>query len=165
MALANRLACYVSVHENTSCPASCFIHLVGNLFLVLEWKVDKVVKLGTHKDGNGRFVETSALAIPLLDAVQRTLAGQVEHEENGHSIVTHKGQHVDEFTLTTQIPNGKGDFSIPDRNCLLHKVDTQCLDVIFVPASLNVFDHERRLADLRISNHSDFDHDMVTAVG
>jgi hypothetical protein len=40
----------------------------------------------------------------------------------------------------------------------ISKTRTQRLDIVFVEASLDVFDHETRLAYLRVSNHPDFDH-------
>lgn len=38
---------------------------------------------------------------------------------------------------------------------------TQGLNVIFIPASLDIFDHQTRLANLGIPNHSDFDHNTA----
>lgn len=124
-----------------------------------------MVVLGADQDGDGRLVESAPLAIPLLDAVERALARQVKHEEDGDGVVTHQRQHVDKLALATQVPDGKGDFSVSDGNGLLHKVDAQRLDVVLVPAALDVLDHERRLANLRIAHHADLDHDVVAAVG
>jgi hypothetical protein len=36
---------------------------------------------------------------------------------------------------------------------------TKCLNVIFVPAALNVFHHQTSLANLRISDHADLNND------
>ena len=35
---------------------------------------------------------------------------------------------------------------------------TECLDVILVPAALNILDHQAGLADLRVSDHAHLDH-------
>lgn len=35
---------------------------------------------------------------------------------------------------------------------------TKCLDIILVPAALDIFDHQASLADLCVSNHADLDH-------
>lgn len=140
-------------------------YLIGNLLLVLDWKVDKVVVLCADQDGNCRLVESAALAIPLLDAVERALARQVKHEEDSDCVIAHQRQHVDKLALAAQVPDGKGDFGVADGNGLFHEIDTQRLDVVLVPASLHVFDHERRLADLGIANHADLDHHVAPAVG
>src|SRR5690625_1470854 len=42
---------------------------------------------------------------------------------------------------------------------------TQCLDIVFVPASLHIFHHQTRLANLRVSNHPDLDHNTVPVRG
>lgn len=131
----------------------------------MDGKVDKVVVLGADQDGDSRLVESAPLAIPLLDAVESALARQVKHEEDGDGVVAHQRQHVDKLALAAQVPDGKGDFGVADGNGLLHKVDAQRLDVVLVPAALDVLDHERRLANLRIAHHADLDHDVVAAVG
>lgn len=100
-----------------------------------------MVILCTNQDGNGRLVEAPALAVPLLDAIQCALARQVEHEQDSDGIVTDEGEHVDEFALATEIPDGKGDFSVADGDGLFHKVDAKGLDVVFVPTTLDVLDH------------------------
>ena len=57
------------------------------------------------QEWNGGLVEAPALTVPLFDGVECALAGQVEHEEDCDGIITDKGQHVDEFALTAQIPD------------------------------------------------------------
>lgn len=118
-----------------------------------------------YQDGNGRLVESSPLAIPLLDAVQRALAGQVEHEEDGHGVVTHERQHIDELALAAKIPDAESDLGVADADGLFHEVDAQSLDVVFVPAAFNIFHHQTCLADLCVTDHADLDHDMVAPVG
>jgi hypothetical protein len=39
------------------------------------------------------LVEPPSLPVPLFDTVQRRLASQVEHEQDGHRVVGHEGQH------------------------------------------------------------------------
>ena len=124
-----------------------------------------MVVLGANKNGNRRLIEPPALPVPLLDAVERALAGKVKHEENGDGIVAHEGQHVDEFALAAQVPDGKGNFRVANGNGLFHEIDTECLDVVLVPAALDVLDHERSLANLRVANHANLDDDVVSAVG
>jgi hypothetical protein len=155
-------------------------HLCANFFLILPWKIDKVVVLGADEEGNGGLVETPALTIPLFDAVESAFPSQVKHEENCHCIITDEWQHVDEFALSTKVPYRKGDLSIPNRDGLLHKVDTciplvsafkavflqvstKGLNVVFVPAALDVFDHQTCLADLRIPDHANL-YDDTTLV-
>jgi hypothetical protein len=69
-------------------------------------------------------IESSGLPIPLLNAQQGRLSGEVEHQEDGHCIVTNKGQHADEFPLPTKIPNAKCDLSIAKGDCFFHKIHT-----------------------------------------
>lgn len=66
------------------CKSFC---LIAYLFLLFSWKVDEMVVLGAYKERDGGFVKTSALPIPLLDAIQGALPCEVEHEEDGNSIV------------------------------------------------------------------------------
>lgn len=40
---------------------------------------------------------------------------------------------------------------------------TQCLNVVLIEAALHVFDHETRLAYLRIADHADFDDNAAAA--
>lgn len=124
-----------------------------------------MIVLCAYEDGNGRLVESSPLAIPLLDAVQRALAGQVEHEQDGHGIVTHERQHIDELALAAKIPDAEGDLGIADADGLFHEVDAQSLDVVFVPAAFDVLDHQTCLSNLCIADHADLDHDMIAPVG
>lgn len=98
--------------------------LEGNFLLILAREVDKVIILGTNQERNGSLVETTALAIPFFDRIERALACQIKHEQNGNSVIADQWQHIDEFALTTQIPDGESDFRIPDRNGLFHEVDT-----------------------------------------
>lgn len=99
-------------------------YLQRNLLLILAREVDKVVIFGTNQEWDGGFIKTTALAIPLLDGVQGALPSEIEHEEDGHGVVTHKRQHVHKLALTTQIPDGKCDFGVANRDGLFHKVDT-----------------------------------------
>lgn len=50
-----------------------------------------MVVLGTDEEWDGGLVEAAALTIPLLDAIEGTLAGQVEHKEDGDGVVTDQG--------------------------------------------------------------------------
>ena len=136
-----------------------------------------MVVLGSNQERDGGLVEAAALSVPLFDAVEGGFAREIEHEEDGDCVVADEGQHVDEFALSTQIPDAEGDFGVPDANRLLHEVHpcaimlvvlsqwlvllgghTQCLDVVLVPAALDVFDHQTRLAYLSVSHHAYFDH-------
>jgi hypothetical protein len=92
--------------------------------LLLTRKVHKVIVLCADQERYRRLIESSSLAVPLLDGIECALPCQVEHEEYGHSIVTHQRQHVYELALATQIPDRERDFCVPDRNGLLHEVDT-----------------------------------------
>lgn len=123
-----------------------------------------MVILGTDKNGNGRLVEPSALPIPLLDTVECALPREIKHEQDGDSVVAHERQHVDKLSLTTKIPDAEGDFSVAYADSLLHEIDTQRLDVVLIPATLDVFDHQARLADLCIAHHADLDNHMVPAI-
>lgn len=163
MALANRRA-WIRQH-GPFCHAATGPYLIGNLLLVLNGKVDKMVVLCADEDGNGRLVEASALAVPLLDAVEGALSRQVKHEEDGDGVVANEGQHVDKLALAAQVPDGKGDFRVANGYRLFHEIDAQRLDIVFVPAALDVLDHERRLADLGIAHHADLYDDVVAAVG
>lgn len=108
-------------------------YLIRYLLLLLAREVDKVVVLCADQKRDGSLVETASLSVPLLDGIQCAFSRQVEHEEYGNSIVANQRQHVHEFTLTTQIPNGKGDLCVPDRNGLFHEVDAcGCQNLQFV---------------------------------
>lgn len=117
-------------------------HLVGNFLLVLDWKVDEMIVLCADENGNGRLVEASSLSVPLLDAVESTLASQIKHEENGHGVVADQRQHIDKLALTAQIPDGKSNLRVADGNRLFHKVDSKRLDIVLVPAAFDILDHE-----------------------
>jgi len=82
-----------------------------------------MVVFGANQERDGGFVEAAALAIPFLDAVEGGFAGEIEHEEDGDGVVADEGKHVDEFALAAEIPDGEGDFCIPDADCLFHEVD------------------------------------------
>ena len=98
--------------------------LVRDLFLLLAREVDEMVILCSDQKGNGSFVETSALSVPLLDRIECALSCQVEHEENGHGVVAYQGQHIDKFSLATQVPDREGDFCVSYRDSLLHEIDS-----------------------------------------
>jgi hypothetical protein len=44
-------------------------YLVGDLFLLLSWKVDKVIVLCANQERDGSLVEAASLPVPLLDGV------------------------------------------------------------------------------------------------
>jgi hypothetical protein len=121
----------------------------------------------------GYLIEAPCLPIPLLDGVECGLATEVEHEQYCNGIVTDEGQHIDKLSLATEIPYGERYLCVADADCLLHKVDacvsparevdTKCLYIIFIKGSLDVFDHETRLANGRVANHADLDHDTASA--
>ena len=46
---------------------------------------------GADENRDGSLVEAATLTVPLLDAVQGTLASQVKHEKNRYSIVADEG--------------------------------------------------------------------------
>ena len=139
-------------------------YLIRDLLLVLPGKVHKVVVFGAYQDRDGGLVEAAALAVPLLDAVQGALPGQVEHEEDGDGVVADEGQHVDELALAAEVPDAEGDLGVADADGLLHEVDAEGLDVVLVPAALDVLDHQTGLAYLGVAHHAHLDDDMVAAV-
>lgn len=100
------------------------LRLQTDLFLLLSWKVDKVIVLGTNQEWNGGLVEASSLSVPFFDRVEGTLPSEIKHEEDGYCIVADKWEHIHEFPLSTKIPDGKGDFRVSYADCLLHEVDT-----------------------------------------
>lgn len=88
--------------------------MIGYLLLLLPREIYKVVVLCPHQKGDCSFVETAPLTVPLLDGVQRAFAGEVEHEENGDSIIADERQHIDELALASEIPYREGDLRVPD---------------------------------------------------
>ena len=73
-----------------------------------------MVVLRADQERDGGFVEASPLAVPFLDGIEGALSGQVEHEEDGDGVVADEGQHVDEFALPAEIPDGECDFRVAD---------------------------------------------------
>lgn len=93
------------------------------------------------QERDGSFVEAATLAIPFLDGVEGGFAGEVKHEKDGDGVVADEREHVDEFALAAEIPDGKGDFCIPDADGLFHEVDAWCLvsiSVMYVDINVNV---------------------------
>lgn len=56
--------------------------------MVLPWEVDEMVVFRSNEERNSCLIETSSLPIPLLDRIKGALAGEVEHEEDGNSVIT-----------------------------------------------------------------------------
>ena len=152
--------------------------LVRNLLLFFSREIDKMVVLCPDEERDGGLVEAPTLPVPLFDRVERALPRQVKHEENGHGVVANQGQHVDKLTLAAEVPNRKGDFSVSYGDGLLHEVHpyiksdalspdlmsrnrTQCLDVVFVPASFYIFHHQAGLANLCVADHANLDNDAA----
>lgn len=99
-------------------------YLGADLFLILFGKADKMIVLGANQERDSSLVEASPLPIPLLDAVECALPCQIEHEQDGNGIIAHEWQHVDKLSLTSEIPDGEGDFCVSDRDGLFHEIDT-----------------------------------------
>lgn len=99
-------------------------YLIADLFLIFSWEIDKVVIFGADEERDGSLIKSSTLSVPLFDTVEGGFPSQVEHEEDGDGIVADERQHVDEFPLTTEIPNRKSDLCVSYRDGLFHKVDT-----------------------------------------
>lgn len=126
MAFANRLAFFFFYHLAKTHPPHLIripTYLDRDFFLVLPGKVDELIIFGADKERNGCLVEPATLAIPFLDRIQRTLPGQIEHEEDGDGVIANKRKHVHEFSLPTQVPDRECDFRIPDRDGLFHEID------------------------------------------
>ena len=64
--------------------------LQTNLLLLLLREIDKVVVLCANQKRYSRLIESSTLAIPLLDRIQCALAREIEHEEDGYCVVTYQ---------------------------------------------------------------------------
>jgi hypothetical protein len=62
-------------------------HLIRDFLLFLPRKVDKVVVLCADQERDGSLIETSSLAVPLFDRVERALAREVKHEEDGDGVI------------------------------------------------------------------------------
>lgn len=167
IALANRRACYAGVLAGRyfACSQVRVTDLIRDLLLVFSRKIDKVVIFGADQERDGSFIESPALSVPLLNAVEGALPREVEHEENGHGVVAHQGQHIHKLPLAAKVPDGEGDLGIADGDGLLHEVDTQSLDVVFIPTALDVLDHQRGLPDLGVAHHADLDHHAVLIAG
>lgn len=120
MALANRLA-YSDQHLATWHRTPTYLN--RNLLLVFAREIDKMVILCANQERDGGLVEPPALAVPFLDRIESALPGEIEHEQNGNSVVTHQRKHVDKLPLATKIPDRKGNFRIADGDCLFHEVD------------------------------------------
>jgi hypothetical protein len=124
IAFANRFALMVSfIRERKG------TYLIRDLFLFVNRKVDECIVLCADQKWNGRLVKATPLSVPLLDAVERALAREVKHEKNSDCIIAYERQHVDEFALTAEIPDGKGDFGIANGYRLFHKVHTYTISM------------------------------------
>ena len=100
------------------------LRLQGDFFLLFLGEIDEVVIFRSYQERDGGLVEAAALTVPFLDGVECRFAGQVKHEEDGDGVVADQWQHVDEFALSTQIPDGESDLGVSNRNGLLHEIDT-----------------------------------------
>lgn len=114
MALANRRALSASAHYIPSGAGLGYTDLCADLFLIFLGKADEMIILGANEKGNGSLVESSPLPVPFLDTVQSALSCQVKHEQYCDRIITDQRQHVDEFSLSTEIPDGERDLGVPD---------------------------------------------------
>lgn len=97
--------------------------LQTDFLLLFAREVDEMVVFGADEERDGGLVEASALSVPFFDAVECGFACEIEHEEDGDGVVAHEWQHVDEFSLASQIPDGEGDFCVSDCDGLFHEVD------------------------------------------
>lgn len=86
--------------------------LDGDLFLIFTGEINKVIIFGANQEWDGGFIEATALTVPLLDRVERTLASEIKHKQDCDGVIADKGQHVNKLALTTQIPDREGDFSV-----------------------------------------------------
>ena len=83
-----------------------------------------MIIFSANKEWDRRLVKPSPLPIPLFNAVKSTLPSQIEHEQDGHRVIADEGEHVDKFSLTSEIPDREGDFRVSNGYSFLHKVHT-----------------------------------------
>ena len=103
IALANRLA-YVTVRIILTEYKALSPYLVRYFFLILTREIDEVVIFSAHQKRDSRLIETSTLTIPLFNRVQCTFPGEIKHEQYCYRVVANKRQHIDKFSLASQIP-------------------------------------------------------------
>lgn len=126
--------------------------------LLVHAQARKDVKLGSNEERDKHLVEAARLPIPLLDALQRRAPRQVEHEQDRRAVRTHKRDHLVELVFAaTEVEDGERDRALAQRDDLLHEVDAQRLDVVLLELVLHVLDHERRLANVRVAEHTHFE--------
>lgn len=87
-------------------------HLDGYFLLILPRKVYKMIVLGANQERNCRLIESTALSIPLLDRVERAFPGEIKHKQYRNGIITNQREHINEFSLSAQIPNRESDFGV-----------------------------------------------------
>lgn len=148
-----------------SCTLIKSPYLVGDFLLLFPREIDEVIVLGANQNRDRCLVEPPSLAIPLLDAVERAFPGQVKHEQNRHGIIADEREHVDELSLAAEIPYAERYFRVADADCLFHEVDAQRLDVVLIPAALDVLHHQGCFADLCIAYHAYLDDNLVARAG
>ena len=90
------------------------LRLQTNLLLLLPWEIHKMIVLRAHQKRYRGLIEPATLAVPFFDAIEGGFSCKVEHEEDGDGVVADEGQHVDEFALPAQVPDGEGDFGVAD---------------------------------------------------
>ena len=111
IAFAKRRA-YITLARTVDTLEEQYSYLVRDLFLVFSRKIDEMVIFCAHEKGNGRLVEAPSLPVPFFDGVQSAFPSEIEHEEDSYGVVANQGKHVDELSLTTEIPNRKGDLGV-----------------------------------------------------
>jgi len=134
--------------------------LLGDFRLLVDGERGKEVVLGADEEGGGGLVKETALLVPVFDTRQRRLSRKIEHEQQGDGVIANKRKHVEILLLASKIPDTKCDIGLAQRDRLLHEVDTESLDVVFVEVALDVLNHQTRLADLTVANHADLDNDF-----
>ena len=87
----SKASCLFASQHKVGHLAEFRIYLVADLLLIFAWKVDEVIVFGANQEWYRCLVEASPLSVPLLDTVQGGLAGEVEHEEDGNSVVANEG--------------------------------------------------------------------------